>query len=252
MEYSIGELAKLAGVTTRTLRYYDRIGLLRPGAVRDTGYRMYGDREVDLLQQILFYRSLGVELAEIARMVQADDFDRLQALRGHLSALRARQAETALLIETVIKTIASIEGGTKMTDQEKFQAFKARVVREKELTYGAETRRKYGDKEVDASNAKLLAMTEADYERFQTLGEEIQRQLEQAVQNGEQPEGEAGRRITALHKTWLGMTWREYSAEAHRGLAEGYVEDERFTAYYDRNTVGCAKFLRDAIAHWAK
>lgn len=252
MEYSIGELAKLAGITTRTLRYYDRIGLLKPGAVRETGYRRYGEREVDLLQQILFYRSLGVELAEIARMINADNFDRLHALRGHLSALHARQAETARLIETVKKTIASIEGGTKMADQEKFEAFKARVVRENEQAYGAEARQKYGDADMDASNAKLLAMTEADYERFQTLGAEILRRLEQAVQSHEPPEGDAGQRITAMHKSWLGMTWRAYSAEAHRGLAEGYVADERFTAYYDQNVKGCAAFLRDAVAYWAK
>ena len=130
MEYSIHALAELAGVSARTLRYYDQIGLLKPKGTTEAGYRLYGQEEVDLLQQILFYRALGVPLKEIARIVQADDFDRLHALKTHLSALRARQAQTAALIESVEKTIRSIKGGTEMSDSEKFEAFKQRVVRE--------------------------------------------------------------------------------------------------------------------------
>ena len=82
MEYSIHALAELAGVSARTLRYYDQIGLLKPKGATEAGYRLYGQEEVDLLQQILFYRALGVPLKEIARIVQADDFDRLRALES--------------------------------------------------------------------------------------------------------------------------------------------------------------------------
>ena len=96
MEYGIHALAGLAGVSARTLRYYDQIGLLRPSGTTEAGYRLYGEREVDLLQQILFYRALGVPLKEIARIVQADGFDRLRALESHLSALYARQTSFIL------------------------------------------------------------------------------------------------------------------------------------------------------------
>ena len=85
MEYSIHALAKLAGVSARTLRYYDQIGLLGPKGKTEAGYRLYGREEVDLLQQILFYRALGVKLSEIARIVQADDFDKTDALPTELS-----------------------------------------------------------------------------------------------------------------------------------------------------------------------
>ena len=252
MEYSIHALAKLAGVSARTLRYYDQIGLLGPKGKTEAGYRLYGQAEVDLLQQILFYRALGVKLSEIARIVQADDFDRLRALESHLSALHARQAQTTALIESVEKTIRSIKGGTEMSDSEKFEAFKQRVVRENEEKYGAEVRAQYGDEQMDAANAKVLGMTQADYERFEALKDEVQQALEAAVRAGEDPAGPAGERIVRLHKTWLGGTWKEYTAGAHKALAEGYVTDERFTAYYDRNVSGCARFLCDAVQHWAK
>ncbi len=252
MEYSIHALAELAGISTRTLRYYDSIGLLHPCGTTAAGYRLYGPREVDLLQQILFYRALGVPLREIARIVQADDFDRLTALRSHLSALYARQAQTSALIETVQKTIQTLEKGDTMQDREKFEAFKQRIVQENEAQYGAEVRARYGDAQADAANARLLGMSEADYERFEALKEEVQQALEQAVRHGSDPAGPEGERIVRLHKTWLGMTWKEYSAEAHQALAEGYVTDERFAAYYDRRLPGCARFLCDAVQHWAK
>lgn len=251
MEYGIHDLSKLAGVSARTLRYYDQIGLLRPRGTSAAGYRIYGEAEVDQLQQILFYRALGVRLGEIARIVQADDFDRLGALRGHLDALRARQEQTAALIQTVEKTIESLERGEKMKDAEKFEAFKRRIVRENEEKHGAEVRSAFGDGQMDAANARILHMTQADYERFEALKDEVQDALEAAVRAGEKPESAAGERIVRLHRIWLGFTWKDYSANAHKGLAQGYVDDGRFTAYYDRRVPGCARFLCDAVHYWA-
>lgn len=133
----------------------------------------------------------------------------------------------------------------------KFEAFKKNAVEENEKAYGKEAREKYGDEAVDESNRKLLGMSEADYECFKGLEQEVLHQLEEAVENGISPEGETGQRIVVLHKKWLGFTWKQYSAQAHKGLAEMYLTDERFQAYYDRNVAGCAKFLVEAVRHWA-
>ena len=92
MEYSIHELSRLSGVSTRTLRWYDEIGLLKPGRVAESGYRYYGPAQVDRLQDILLYRALGVELARIRACLDAPSFDRLAALRQHLAALREQKA----------------------------------------------------------------------------------------------------------------------------------------------------------------
>ena len=169
MEYSIQELSRLSGVTTRTLRWYDQIGLLKPSRVAESGYRYYGGAEVNRLQDILYYRALGVELAQIKECLDDPAFDRLAALRNHLAAL------------------------------------------------------------------------EAERER-----------LEAAVQAGLSPEDQEGKEITALHRRWLTITGNRYDPAKHRGIAELYVMDERFTAYYDKQVPGCARFLRDAVVHWVK
>ena len=138
-----------------------------------------------------------------------------------------------------------------MSDQEKFIGFKEKLIKENEEKYGQEVREKYGDDAVDASNAKLMGLTEDKYAEMQKLAEEIIASLVKAV-GKERPEGPEGQRIAELHRKWLSFTWPNYSKAAHAGLAEMYVADERFTAYYDQHKKGAAQFLRDAITAYAK
>ncbi len=247
MEYTVKALAELAGVTPRTLRWYDQRGLLKPGRVTEAGYRLYGREEVDRLQTILFYRELGLSLEAIRSLVDAPDFDRLEALRGHLRELEARRQRLDDLILTVEKTIEETKGGTPMSDKEKFEAFKRRAVEANEERYGKEIREKYGDAEVDRANASVLALTKEEYQQWEALGEEILSALAAAVRSGEDPAGEEGQRIARLHRRWLSYSWEAYTPQAHRGLAELYTADGRFTAYYDKEVPGCAAFLRDAV-----
>ena len=137
MEYSIQELSRLSGVTTRALRWYDQIGLLKPGRVAENGYRYYGEAEVDRLQDILYYRALGVELAKIKECLDDPAFDRLTALRSHLSALEAEHERLEKLIRSVKDTIGAEERNEKMRDEQKFEAFKKQAVEQNEKTYGA-------------------------------------------------------------------------------------------------------------------
>ena len=251
MEYSIKELSELAGVSARTLRYYDEIGLLKPSRVNEAGYRYYGEREVESLQQILFYRERGFELKIIQRIIYDENFDMLNAMEEHLQALEKQKADTEALILTVQKTIQSIKGECVMSDKEKFQALNEKTVRENEEMYGTEVREKYGDDQVDVSNQKMLNMTETQWERFQGLEKAILMRLEEAVEHRMEAENEALKEIVELHKEWLCMTWKQYSAEAHKGVAMMYVADERFTKYYDRNVQGCARLLCKAVQYWA-
>ena len=252
MEYSIQALSRLSGVTTRTLRWYDQIGLLRPARVAETGYRYYGPAEVDRLRDILYYRALGVELARIRECLDDPSFDRLTALRGHLDALRARQSQLDRLIRSVQEAIRCEERNEIMSDQEKFEAFKAQTMARYEAAYGDEARQKYGDEPVEQVKTTLLNLTREQYGEWTRLGEEIRRRLEAAVRGGLPPSGEEGREITALHRRWLTLTGTVYDAAKHRGIAQLYVADERFTAYYDGAVPGCARFLRDAIECWAR
>ena len=247
MEYTIQALAKLSGITPRTLRWYDQQGLLKPARISSAGYRIYGPQQVDRLQSILFYRELGLELAAIRTLLDAPDYDRHAALQSHLQQLTAQQQRLTGLIDTVRRTIDETQGGAKMTDKQKFEAFKKNTVTQNEAAYGAEAREQYGDQAVNASNAKLMGMTEEEYNAFDTLGKAICAALEAAVTAGEAPAGAEGQRIAAMHRRWLGYTWNFYTPQAHAGLAEGYVAAPRFTAYYDKTVAGCAAFLRDAI-----
>lgn len=245
----MSQLAKLAGVSPRTLRYYDQIGLLRPARVTPSGYRIYGPREVDRLQQILFYRELEISLEEINEIMSRPDFDPVEALRDHHRRLLQERSRLDRLIAAVAKTIASREGDVSMSDAEKFAAFKEGLISENEAKFGAQARRMYGSDAVDASNAKLRGMSAASYHAMTALEEEVRSLLQRAVASGD-PSSPQAKELAEKHKAWLMYLWSSYSEEAHAGLAELYVADERFKAYYDKCAPGGAEFLRDAIVHY--
>lgn len=247
MEYTINKLAKMSGVSTRTLRYYDQIGLLCPKRVSN-GYRIYGKEEVDLLQQILFYRELGVALEEINNILKDPSYDKNKALECHLSELILRKNQIEALIDNVTKTISTLKGETVMNDNEKFEGFKKKMIDDNEEKYGKEIREKYGDGIVDDSNAKLMNMSREQMQKAEELRKECESLLKTAFEKGD-PASEEAQKACDLHRQWICTFWKDdmYSKEAHKGLAEMYVSDERFAAYYDKIAVGCAIFLRDAI-----
>ncbi len=246
MEYTVQKLGSIAGVSTRTLRYYDEVGILKPARITSSGYRIYSEEEVDRLQQIMFYRELGVSIETIKEIITSPSFDKAAALREHREGLLTKRLQLDQLIENVEKTIARSEGKIKMSDKEKFEGFKKGLIEENEKKYGKEIREKYSEDIINSSNAKMMNMTREQYEEYEKLGEEVLTTLEAAYQTGN-PAGELGQKAAELHRKWLSYTWSSYSKEAHAGLASMYVEDERFTAYYDRKQTGTAAFLRDAI-----
>lgn len=250
--YRIGELAKLSGVSIRALRFYEEAGLLVPQRNAANGYRRYVAADVDRLQEIVLLRSLGVPVREIGPLLSGSDDERRVSLAQHLEELKAKRERLSAIIATVERTLAGLEGGAEVSDREKFEGFARTVVEENERQYGAEARERYGDEAVDESNRKVLGMSTQDYDAWQELEAEIRRMLVDAVRTNADPAGELGERVCDLHRRWLGYTWPSYSAEAHRGLAESYVCDERFTAYYDREVPGCAAWLRDAIVAHAR
>jgi DNA-binding transcriptional MerR regulator len=246
MEYTVQKLASLAGISTRTLRYYDEIGILKPARINSSGYRIYGQAEVDRLQQILFYRELDVSLDRIKEIITNPTFNGAAALKDHREKLLEKKLQLELLIANVDKTIALTEGRMKMSNKEKFEGFKKQMIEENEQKYGSEIRKKYGNNQVDQSNARVMNMTQEQHDEVTALAENIIVTLAEAFKTGD-PAGELAQKAAEMHKQWLGFYWNKYSKEAHAGLAQMYVDDERFTAYYDKEQPGTAKFLRDAI-----
>ncbi|MDR3584745.1 MAG: MerR family transcriptional regulator [Desulfosporosinus sp.] len=246
MEYTVQKLAQMAGVSTRTLRYYDEIGILKPARINSSGYRIYGKTEVDRLQQILFYRELNVSLESINEIVTAPSFDGARALREHHAKLLEKREQLDVLISNVEKTVALTEGRIKMMDKEKFEGFKQKLVADNEAKYGKEIHEKYGETVVNKSNQKVKGMTQEQYNAVTKLATEVIETLQAAFLTGD-PAGELAQKTADLHRQWLCFYWDGYTKESHAGLAQMYVDDPRFTAYYDKKQPGAAKFLRDAV-----
>lgn len=249
MKYTVNQLAKLAHISPRTLRYYHQLGLLIPKRLDDNNYRIYGEEEVDRLQQILFYRELGIPLEKIGQILAAPDYDIGLALLHHLDALRNKKLQLETLISNVEKTIATQKGEDTMTDTEKFEGFKQQYIADNEATYGQEVRDRFGDTAMEGANQKISAMSQKQWQETQELSEKINQTLAQAFEEKD-PGGATAQEACELHRQWLCRFWKEgtYSKAAHKALAQGYVDDPRFTAYYDKIAPGCTVFLRDALA----
>ncbi len=245
--YSVHELAEVSGVSVRTLHYYDELGLLQP-IRQSNNYRSYGVPEVDRLQQILLYREIGMNLTAIKGILDNPDFDACQALQDHLQSLRMQRTRIDRLIANVEKTLAAQEGGPIMDDKEKFESFKKKMVDENEEKYGNEIREKYGDDAIDASNAKMMNMTEEKYRQNKDIEARMNGLFAEAMDKGD-PACEEAQKACDLHREWLIMFWKDgtYSKEAHRSLGEMYASDDRFKAYYEKIRPGMAEFLRDAL-----
>src|SRR5699024_7888113 len=127
MAYTVSELAKVSGISRRTLRYYDQLGLLQPAEVNKYGYRIYKQKGLDLLRQILFYREMDMRLEDIKKIIHDPNFDQLSALKHHHQLLQEKQSRLDQLIATVEKTITHLEEDIIMQDEEKFTGFKEKI-----------------------------------------------------------------------------------------------------------------------------
>ena len=241
----------MAGVSTRTLRYYDEIGLLKPARVNSKGYRIYGSEEVDRLQQILFFRQLGVNLKSIKKILDSPSYDRIAILHKHRETITKKQEQLLLLIENLDRTIEASEGTVIMNDEEKFEGLKKHMVEENERKYGKEIREKCGDIVADLSNAQFLEITEQDYKELTYLENEFKRTLAKAFKLGD-PASSLAQKACELHHKWLCYFGGTYTKEAHANVGQMYFDDPRFTSYYDQDQQGTTKFLRDALLIYTK
>ena len=240
--YTIKKLAAIANISTRTLRYYDEIDLLKPTSYTESGYRLYDEVAVDMLQQILLYKTMGMPLNEIHQVIYEIDFNLKEALLNHKNALLLEENRIKTLISTIDKSLRHMEGES-MNDKEKFEGIKAKMIEENEKEFGEEARALFGDK-VDASNKKIMNMSEKDLDDVTQLTEKMNQTFIKAMETND---NELTTRACEMHVSWIKHYWDTYSKEAHIGLIEMYVMDERFKVYYDKQKEGLAVFVRDSI-----
>ena len=154
MPYKVKEVGDLAGISVRALHHYDRIGLLKPEAVAPSGYRLYSDRDLQRLQQILFFKEIGFNLDEIREILDRPDFDRSRALRAHKELLAEKKRRLEEIIRTVDKTLSAMEGGCPMEKKEMFEGFDLAEIEKHQAKYADEVRRTYGPK-ADRKSTRL-------------------------------------------------------------------------------------------------
>ena len=170
----------MAGISSRTLRYYDKIELLKPFEINNSGYRSYSEFEVDRLQQIMFYKERGLSLKVIASIINVEEFDVNEALKSHYREIQVEIKRLEALLTTVKRTIDDKEGKKKMKDSEKFKGFKKEMIEENELKFGKEIRDKYGSDMIEKSNEKFLNMKEETYNKIEELTIELNNTIKEA------------------------------------------------------------------------
>lgn len=248
--YTIKKVAEISGVTTRTLRYYDEIGLLKPHTVNENGYRMYDDHNLDQLQIILFYRSLEFPLETIKHILQNND-DKEAIFIEQRQLLLDKQKHISKLIETIDKTLLHQKGAIQMTEQEKFEAFKKKTLNEQEEKYGTELRDKYDAKVIETSQQHFKHLSKAQYDKAMAAEVALIDELNTLLsQNISDLDHSIAKSAFHHHKNWLEIMSGMYSASYHQNLALMYIADERFSDYYNsKTTEDSVQLLSDIIIH---
>lgn len=246
--YRIGELAVLAGVSTKTLRYYESQGLLHPKRTA-SGYRIFSERDAKRLGQILAMRACGLPLATIKALVEDSGLTLHEALEEHLRALEEQQEQVAQAMYKTKQALSALERIQEMSAKETFEEIKRQAIEENEKTYGREARERYGDATVDESNRRMAGFSKEQWDGFKELEVAIIAQLKVAAETGDAT-SEAARELALMHQRWIRTAWGEgsYTTEMHKALADGYLADTRFKDYYDGAAgEGATEFLVAAI-----
>jgi DNA-binding transcriptional MerR regulator len=239
MGYTVKTVSGLAGVSIRTLHHYDEIGLLTPAGATESGYRLYSDRDLERLQQILFFRELEMGLKEIGEILDDPGFDRRQALVNQRQALMVRRERIKRLIRTIDQTLESLEGGKGMKEKEMFEGFDA-------ARYEAEAKEKWGDTpQWKESQRKTRRYTKVDWAAIRGENARIIQGIADAMGRGER-DAAVQDGVRQFHEH-INRRYYTCTAEIFRGLADGYVDDPRFAATWEKIKPGLAAFLRKAM-----
>jgi DNA-binding transcriptional MerR regulator len=244
MSWTVGELARLAGITVRTLHHYDRIGLVRPSGRTSAGYRSYDVRDLDRLQQVLVYRELGFPLEEVATLLDDPDADPAAHLRRQHRLLRDRLERTQAMVAAVEKEMEARQMGISLTPEERFEVFGEHDP----ARYDAEVEERWGDTDAWAqSRRRTSAYTKDDWLRITAEAADVERRFAEALRDGVPADSAPALDLAEEHRQHISRWFYDCPPEMHAGLGRMYVEDARFTAHYDDVTPGLAQYVSTAV-----
>jgi DNA-binding transcriptional MerR regulator len=244
MVYTVKQLAKIAGVTVRTLHYYDEIGLLKPSFIKENGYRYYEEKELIKLQQILFFRELEFPLENIVQMLRTPEYNVLEALADQRTLLEMKRARLDGLLDTIERTTKKMKEGRSMSTDELFAAFTESQIEQ----YKEEVKAKWGNTDAyKQSIDRTRRWTKEDFERIKEEGQAITLSLAKLMEKGvahAEVQAQIERHFQHINQFY------DCSYEMYRNLGNMYSEDARFAENYNTVASHLAEFMRDAIAYY--
>ncbi len=241
----IGEVARLAHVSVRTLHHYDHIGLVRPSGRTAAGYRLYASGDLERLQTVLLYRELGFGLGEIRCLLAEPGFDRREALRAQREQLARRSTRIDAMLALIDKTLAAMDKGIPMERSDMFEVFGDFDPAEHE----ADAKARWGESEAYKESARRTRRyTKDDWARFKTESDAVNEAIAALMDEDVAPDDPRAMDVVERHRLLIDTWFYPCPAEMHEQLGRMYVEDARFTATCEKIRPGMAEYLRDAMA----
>lgn len=251
MSYKVKMVSDMVGVSVRTLHHYDDIGLLKPKSVTEAGYRLYEEEDIQRLQQILFFKELDFDLQEIKKILDNPNFDRERALKLHRTLLLEKKKRIEKIIESVDKTIESIEGGIEMSKKDMFSGFDMSEIEKHKEKYAEEAKQKYGATDAyKESERRTSKYTKEDWARITKNQENIYRGLAELMSMGRMPSDSDVQDFVGKARQHITDNFYNCTPEIFRGLGEMYIADQRFTENIDKFKTGLAGFLSEGIKYY--
>jgi DNA-binding transcriptional MerR regulator len=242
MTYTVKELASLSSVSVRTLHYYDEIGLLKPAYYGDNGYRYYEKEQLLRLQQILFFRELDVQLADLQSIIESDEFDRIQALRDHRRLLLDKAQRLNTLVRTIDRTISHLKGENGLKDEDMYLGFD----QAKQEEYEAEIKTKYGEAALNERKHRTKDWKKENYEQVKADYDRLHKALTFMILRGANPDDDDVQAIVREHYEVISRFYTP-TKDIYAGLGEMYVQHPEFRKLYDSYHPQLAEYIRDAM-----
>ncbi|WP_186576825.1 MerR family transcriptional regulator [Aquibacillus kalidii] len=244
--YLVKDVAKIAGISVRTLHYYDEIGILKPKKKGQNGYRLYTNQHLERLQQIQFFKELDFPLQKIKEIMDGPSYDQYHALINQKQILQAKRDRLDSIIQSVEKTIMSLDGGVNMSNQEKFEAFSMEEIKYYRNKYADEVEEIYGTTDAyQESKQRTANYSESDWQHIKVQGDEILIGLANVMDSV--PNNRIVQKLVSEYRSYINDNYYECTLEIFRGLSDLYVQDIRFTKNLNKYRPGLADFFSKAI-----
>jgi DNA-binding transcriptional MerR regulator len=243
MIYTVKKLADIAGLSVRTLHYYDELGLLKPKSRTSNGYRYYDDEAVVRLQQIMFFRELDFGLNEFDRILADPGFDVIEALQSHRTLLSKKAERIEELLDTIDKTIKNLKGENNMPIKEYYEGFSDEQIEK----YRREVRERWGEKTLEDSEARVLKMGKENFKALQDEGGAIFKAISDNMPKGY--DSEDVQELVEKWRNWL-ENFSHYSDEAVLGLGQAYSQCPDFINFFRKYGSDFPEFFTKAIEYY--